>query len=122
MLDKIWSMSTTIIRAFIGKYEIYFGIGIFSVAVFLGWYLHGIFYNAAEADSLKAELANYKFLSEKYHNASDAYQKLNQTLLDSQQTLMDKAHETTDPVCGNKPIASTRLRLIKGARATLVSR
>lgn len=110
------------IRLFIKNYELYFGIGIFVIAVGFGWYLHGIFYNAAETESLRIELASYKTLSEKYHDASDAYQKLNQNLLDNQQTLMDKAHETTDPVCGNRPLPAARLRIIKRARASLATR
>lgn len=49
----------TLLKAFIAKYEIYFGIAICVAMIALGWYAHGVFYAASREAELNAEISQH---------------------------------------------------------------
>ena len=47
------------IRAFIAKYEVYFGIIVLAVMFALGWHVHGTFIEAAHEKALQAQIEQH---------------------------------------------------------------
>lgn len=87
-----------------------------------GYHQRTLMYEAGELGEAKKDLVEQKRVADRYHDASEKYQKLNESLLSSNSKLMDDANALPETNCDKLPISDDKLRLLKKSRSNLATR
>lgn len=106
-----------ILSAFITKWK-WAAIGVGAFFFFgLGFYTRTLLYDAGELSILRKQLSDQIVITNKYHDASEKYQNLNQALIDSNQKITDAADKLPQTSCDGESLPADRLLLLKASRA-----
>lgn len=112
MTDPVTAVAEDAADGFLSSFGIYIALALIVGALGLGWYAHGLWYNAEQEAALQSEIEKRVTAENKFNLADQQNQRL-QALMESQnkQLNVKVADEVKKPVY-NCPMPATAVKLL----------